>query len=119
MNRPSGTLSTGEAQRIQLAGLLGSGLTSLTVLLDEPSRGMHPCELEALREVLEELRDEGNTVIVVEHDLLLIRAADHVIDLGPGAGVLGGEIVASGTPQDIARTDTFTGKWLRGEERVN
>jgi len=114
LNRPSGTLSAGEAQRIQLAGLLGGGLTSLTVLLDEPSRGMHPCELQALREALEELRDEGNTVIVVEHDLQLIRAADHVIDLGPGAGVMGGEVVASGTPQDIARAGTLTGKWLRG-----
>jgi excinuclease ABC subunit A len=115
LNRPSGTLSAGEAQRIQLAGLLGSGLTSLTVLLDEPSRGMHPAELEALCKALEELRDEGNTVIVVEHDLLLIRAADHIIDLGPGAGVAGGEIVAQGTPQEIAQAPTFTGKWLRGE----
>ena len=115
LNRPSGTLSAGEAQRIQLAGLLGSGLTSLTVLLDEPSRGMHPAELEALRGALEELRDEGNTVIVVEHDLLLIRAADHIIDLGPGAGVAGGEIIAQGAPQDIAQARTFTGKWLRGE----
>jgi excinuclease ABC subunit A len=114
LNRPSGTLSAGEAQRIQLAGLLGSGLTSLTVLLDEPSRGMHPCELEALREALAELRDEGNTVVVVEHDLLLIEAADHVVDLGPGAGAAGGRIVACGTPQEIARADTATGRWLRG-----
>ncbi len=119
MNRPSGTLSAGEAQRIQLAGLLGSGLTSLTVLLDEPSRGMHPYELDTLRQALEDLRNEGNTVIVVEHDLLLIRAADHVIDLGPRAGSMGGELVASGSPQDIARADTFTGKWLRGEGEFN
>jgi excinuclease ABC subunit A len=76
---------------------------------------MHPAELEALRGALEELRDEGNTVIVVEHDLLLIRAADHIIDLGPGAGVAGGEIVARGTPQDIEQAPTFTGQWLRGE----
>jgi len=85
LNRLAGTLSAGEAQRIRLAGLLGSGLTSLTVLLDEPSRGMHPSELEALLGALLQLRDEGNTVIVVEHDPLLIRHADHLIDLGPGA----------------------------------
>ena len=115
LNRPTGTLSAGEAQRIQLASLLGSGLTSLTVLVDEPSRGMHPVELEALREALQELRDEGNTVIVVEHDLLLIRAADHVIDLGPGAGTLGGSIVAQGTPHAIAKAGTLTGRWLQGD----
>jgi excinuclease ABC subunit A len=114
LNRPTGTLSAGEAQRIQLAGLLGSRLTSLTILLDEPSRGMHPSELEALREAIEELRDEGNTVVMVEHDLLLVRAADHVIDLGPAAGAAGGEVVAAGTPRDIARANTITGRWLRG-----
>jgi excinuclease ABC subunit A len=115
LNRPSGTLSAGEAQRIQLAGLLGSGLTSLTVLLDEPSRGMHPSELEALREALQELRNGGNTLVVVEHDPILIRAADHVIDMGPSAGRHGGEIVATGTPYEIASTDTHTGRWLRRE----
>ena len=113
LNRPTGTLSAGEAQRIQLASLLGSGLTSLTILIDEPSRGMHPSELEALREALQELRDEGNTVIAVEHDLLLIRAADHVIDLGPGAGALGGEIVAEGKIDEIIKANTITGKWLQ------
>jgi excinuclease ABC subunit A len=115
LNRPSGTLSAGEAQRIQLAGLLGSGLTSLTVLLDEPSRGMHPVELKALRDALAELRDEGNTVIAVEHDLLLIRAADHLIDMGPGAGSAGGQVVASGTPLALSRSGTATGEWLRVE----
>ncbi len=119
LNRPSGTLSAGEAQRVQLAGLLGSGLTSLTVLLDEPSRGMHPCELEALREALAELRDEGNTVIIVEHDPLLIRAADHIIDMGPEAGAAGGRIAASGTLQEVAGADTPTGRWLRGEGRAD
>jgi excinuclease ABC subunit A len=113
LNRPSGTLSAGEAQRVQLAGLLGSGLTALTVLLDEPSRGMHPAELEALRDALHELRDEGNTVIVVEHDLLLIQAADHIIDLGPGAGTAGGQIAGQGSLDEIAQLDTPTGKWLR------
>ncbi|MDO8055375.1 MAG: ATP-binding cassette domain-containing protein, partial [Candidatus Hermodarchaeota archaeon] len=115
LNRPTGTLSAGEAQRIQLASLLGSGLTSLTILIDEPSRGMHPSELEALREALQELRDEGNTVIVVEHDLLLIRAADYVIDLGPGAGASGGDIVAQGKPYEIIKADTVTGKWLQDD----
>jgi excinuclease ABC subunit A len=115
LNRPTGTLSAGEAQRIQLASLLGSGLTSLTILFDEPSRGMHPSELEALRDALQELRDEGNTVIVVEHDLLLVRAADHVIDLGPGAGALGGKIVAQGKPDEIIKANTATGKWLQDD----
>ncbi len=115
LNRPIGTLSAGEAQRIQLASLLGSDLTSITILVDEPSRGMHPSELEALLEALQELRDEGNTVIVVEHDLLLIHAADHIIDLGPKAGALGGEIVAEGSPSDIIKARTITGKWLQEE----
>lgn len=114
LNRPTGTLSAGEAQRIQLASLLGSELTALTVLLDEPSRGMHPRELEALQEALEELREKGNTLIVVEHDLGVIQAADYIIDLGPGAGAQGGRIIACGTPEQIARSDTPTGKWLRG-----
>lgn len=119
LNRPAGTLSAGEAQRVRLAGLLGSGLTSLTVLLDEPSRGLHPSELEALLGALLQLRDEGNTVIVVEHDLLLIRAADYLIDLGPGPGVHGGEIVAEGPPQQVAQSDTLTAVWLRGERRFD
>jgi excinuclease ABC subunit A len=113
LNRPTGTLSAGEAQRIQLASLLGSGLTSLTILVDEPSRGMHPSEVEALREALQELRDEGNTVVIVEHDLLLIRAADHVIDLGPGAGRSGGQVIAQGRPEEIITAHTVTGKWLQ------
>ncbi|MFX1563100.1 MAG: hypothetical protein ACFFDP_07305 [Promethearchaeota archaeon] len=117
LNRPVGTLSAGEAQRIRLAGLLGSGLTALTILLDEPSRGMHPTELDALKDALIALRDEGNTVIVVEHDLQLIRAADHLIDLGPGAGTTGGKIVATGTPKNVANTNTLTGQWLRGIKR--
>lgn len=112
LNRPTGTLSAGEAQRIQLASLLGSGLTSLTILIDEPSRGMHPSELEALRDALLELRDGDNTVIVVEHDLLMIQAADHVIDMGPGAGALGGKIVAQGKPEAIIKAKSVTGKWL-------
>ena len=109
LDRDSATLSAGEAQRIRLAGLLGSGLTSLTVLLDEPSRGMHPAEVDALITALRELRDDdgrsesANTVVVVEHDPGIIRAADYLIDMGPGAGVAGGEVVAQGTPEQVMR----------------
>ena len=119
LNRITATLSAGEAERIKLAGVLGSNLTSLTLLLDEPSRGLHPSEVGALLEALQSLRSEGNTVIVVEHDPVVIRAADYLIDLGPGAGVAGGEIVAEGTPEEVAETDTLTGLWLRGERRFN
>ena len=115
LNRITGTLSAGEAERIKLAGVLGSDLTSLTVLLDEPSRGLHPSEVQALVEVLHSLRDEGNTVIVVEHDPVVIGQADYIVDLGPGAGSAGGEIVAQGTPGQIAEANTVTGLWLRGE----
>lgn len=119
LNRLSNTLSAGEAQRVQLAGLLGSGLTSLTVLLDEPSRGLHPAEVEALIEALLKLRDEGNTVIVVEHDPILIHAADHLIDLGPGAGEAGGEIVAQGKLEAVLETKSLTAQWLRGERQFS
>lgn len=114
LNRVSATLSAGEAQRVKLAGLLGGGLTSLTVLLDEPSRGLHPSELEALLGALEDLRNEGNTVVVVEHDPVFIRAADYIIDMGPGAGTKGGKVVATGSPSEIIATGTVTGEWLRG-----
>jgi len=117
LNRPTGTLSAGEAQRIQLASLLGSELTALTILVDEPSRGMHPCELEALRGALHELRDGGNTVIIVEHDPLLIRAADHIIDFGPGAGIAGGMITAQGSPDEVIEAGTTTGVWLKGDRQ--
>jgi excinuclease ABC subunit A len=120
LNRVSATLSAGEAQRVKLAGLLGSGLTSLTVLLDEPTRGLHPREVNALYKALRELKDEGNTVVLVEHDMELIGKADHIIDMGPGAGTHGGEVVAQGAPEDISDTDSVTGKWmnrLRAEER--
>jgi excinuclease ABC subunit A len=114
-----GTLSAGEAQRIRLAGLLGSGLTSLTVLVDEPTRGMHPSEVEALVEALLELRNEGNTVIAVEHDPVVIQRADQLIDMGPGAGVNGGKVVAAGAPNEVSRSGTLTAKWLLGERRIN
>jgi len=117
LDRVAGTLSAGEAQHIRLASLLGSGLTSLTLLLDEPTRGLHPVEVDALIRALTELRGEGgnaNTVIVIEHDPLVMRAADHLIDCGPGAGQFGGKIVAQGTPEEVARADTLTARWLRG-----
>jgi excinuclease ABC subunit A len=110
----AGTLSAGETQRIRLSSLLGSGLTSLTILLDEPTRGLHPSEVTALVQSLAALRDEGNTVIVVEHDPVVIRAADHLVELGPGAGESGGRVVAQGSPEQVARTNTPTGRWLAG-----
>jgi excinuclease ABC subunit A len=117
LNRIAASLSAGEAQRIRLAGILGSGLTSLTIVLDEPSRGLHPSELEALLEAIVELRDMGNTIIMVEHDLLLIKAADYIIDLGPKAGVEGGKIVAEGKLLDIKKENTFTADWLNGKKK--
>jgi excinuclease ABC subunit A len=119
LNQPSLSLSAGEAQRIILAGILGSGLTALTVLLDEPSRGMHPSEVDGLVMALEELREEGNTPIVVEHDLVVIRSADQLVDMGPGAGASGGEIVAKGPPAEVAQENTVTARWLRGESKID
>jgi excinuclease ABC subunit A len=115
LDRPSGTLSAGEAQRIRLAGLLGSQLTALTVLLDEPSRGLHPSEVETLVEALRELCAAGNTVVVVEHEPLFMRAADFLVDMGPGAGADGGQVVASGAPAQVLSAGTLTARWLRGE----
>jgi len=118
LNRVCATLSAGEAERVNLAGVLGSKLISLTVLLDEPSRGLHPSEVDALVKTLKDLRDEGNTVIVVEHDPVVIRNADHIIDMGPGAGTKGGHVVAEGTLEEIAKKYTVTGSWLRSERRM-
>lgn len=116
LKRVSATLSAGEAQRIKLAGLLGSGLTSLTVLMDEPTRGLHPREVNALYDALRELRDEGNTVVLVEHDMEIIEKADHIIDMGPGAGTHGGEVVAQGPPEQIIDSGSITGKWMKEAE---
>jgi excinuclease ABC subunit A len=118
LNRVSGTLAAGEAQRVKLAGLLGSELTSLTVLVDEPSRGMHPSEVAAVVDALLALRNAGNTVIAVEHDPAVIQAADQLVDMGPEAGVEGGRVVAVGTPAQVATRDTVTARWLRGERRI-
>jgi excinuclease ABC subunit A len=117
LNRVAETLSAGEAQRVRLAGLLGSDLSSLTVLLDEPSRGLHPSELQTLLEVIKELRDSGNTIITIEHDLLFMEAADYIVDMGPGAGTNGGQIVAKGTPEEIKKSKSVTGDWLIGKKK--
>jgi excinuclease ABC subunit A len=114
--RASGTLSGGESQRIRLASQIGSGLTGVLYVLDEPSIGLHQRDNERLLVTLKRLRDLGNTVIVVEHDEDAIRNADHVLDIGPGAGIHGGEIIAQGTPEDIMRAPrSLTGKYLTGE----
>lgn len=113
-------MSGGEAQRIRLASQIGAGLVGVMYVLDEPSIGLHQRDNDRLLETLIHLRDLGNTVIVVEHDEDAIRAADHVIDIGPGAGVHGGQIVAQGTLEDIvANPDSLTGKFLSGERRID
>ena len=119
LDRSAETLSGGEAQRIRLASQVGSGLTGVMYILDEPSIGLHQRDNQRLLATLRRLRDLGNTVIVVEHDEDAIRSADHVLDLGPGAGVHGGRIVAQGTPADItAHPDSLTGRYLAGLEAI-
>ncbi|MEM9840134.1 MAG: excinuclease ABC subunit UvrA [Pseudomonadota bacterium] len=119
LSRSSGTLSGGESQRIRLASQIGSGLTGVLYVLDEPSIGLHQRDNERLLESLRGLRDLGNTVIVVEHDEDAIRTADHVLDIGPGAGVHGGTVVAAGTPAQIERNKkSITGDYLSGRREV-
>ena len=118
LERESGTLSGGEAQRIRLATQLGSGLVGVLYILDEPSIGLHQRDNELLLNTLCHLRDLGNTVVVVEHDLETIERADHVIDLGPGAGRLGGEVVYSGPPAGIHQSKSLTGAYLSGEKKI-
>ncbi|GAA4772482.1 excinuclease ABC subunit UvrA [Novosphingobium ginsenosidimutans] len=119
LDRTSGTLSGGESQRIRLASQIGSGLSGVLYVLDEPSIGLHQRDNDMLLATLKRLRDLGNTVIVVEHDEDAIRAADHVVDLGPGAGVHGGEIVAQGTLKDILKAkDSLTGQYLSGARKI-
>jgi excinuclease ABC subunit A len=119
LDRSAETLSGGEAQRIRLASQVGSGLTGVMYILDEPSIGLHQRDNQRLLGTLKQLRDLGNTVIVVEHDEEAIRAADHVVDLGPGAGAHGGELVAQGTPHDIeANPASITGQYLSGRRRI-
>jgi len=119
LSRSSRTLSGGESQRIRLASQIGSGLTGVLYVLDEPSIGLHQRDNARLLETLGALRELGNSVIVVEHDEEAILAADHVIDMGPGAGIHGGEVVAEGTPEDVMRTpDSLTGQYLTGFKQI-
>ncbi len=119
LSRTSGTLSGGESQRIRLASQIGSGLTGVLYVLDEPSIGLHQRDNARLLDTLVHLRDLGNTVIVVEHDEDAIRLADYVVDIGPGAGVHGGEVVAQGTPDQImANPKSLTGQYLTGAQAV-
>ena len=114
LNRKSNTLSGGESQRINLATSLGSSLVGSMYILDEPSIGLHPRDTHRLIKVLKSLRNLGNTVIVVEHDADIMKAADYIIDIGPEAGTHGGEVVAAGTYEQLLKADTLTGKYLSG-----
>lgn len=119
LSRSSGTLSGGESQRIRLASQIGSGLTGVLYVLDEPSIGLHQRDNNRLLETLRHLRDLGNTVLVVEHDEDAIRAADYLIDIGPGAGVHGGTVIANGTPAQVMKSkDSITADYLTGKRQV-
>lgn len=119
LSRGSGTLSGGESQRIRLASQIGSGLTGVLYVLDEPSIGLHQRDNDRLLETLKNLRDQGNTVIVVEHDEEAVRAADYVFDIGPGAGMHGGRVVSQGTPPEIAADPaSLTGQYLSGAREI-
>lgn len=124
LDRNSGTLSGGESQRIRLASQIGSGLTGIIYVLDEPSIGLHQCDNERLIEKLKQLRDLDNTVIVVEHDEDTMLSADYLIDVGPGAGIYGGNIIACGTPEEIRQnalngsSSSLTGLYLAGKKRI-
>jgi len=116
LGRSSGTLSGGEFQRVKLATQLGSGLAGVLYVLDEPSIGLHPQDNDRLISALLRLRDSGNTVVVVEHDEAMVRAADQVIEIGPAAGAHGGELIGQGTAGEIAKLDTPTGRWLSAKK---
>jgi excinuclease ABC subunit A len=119
LDRGSGTLSGGESQRIRLASQIGSGLTGVLYVLDEPSIGLHQRDNDRLLKTLTRLRDLGNTVLVVEHDEDAIRAADHLVDMGPGAGAHGGHVIAQGTPEDVMRNSaSLTGQYLSGFRQI-
>ena len=119
LDRAAGTLSGGEAQRIRLATQIGSKLTGVLYVLDEPSIGLHQRDNEKLIQSMKEMRDLGNTLIVVEHDIDTMMAADYLVDIGPGAGVLGGHIMAAGTPEEVMKNpNSLTGKYLTGEEKI-
>jgi excinuclease UvrABC ATPase subunit len=113
LDRPSGTLSGGEAQRVKMIRHLGSSLTDVTYVFDEPTTGLHPHDIQSMNDLLLRLRDKGNTVLVVEHEPETIAIADHVVDLGPGAGHEGGRVVFEGLPADlVAARHTLTGQHL-------
>jgi excinuclease ABC subunit A len=119
LNRKSGTLSGGESQRIRLASQIGSGLTGVLYVLDEPSIGLHQRDNDRLLETLKRLRDLGNTVIVVEHDEDAIRAADYLIDMGPGAGIHGGKVIAAGTPEEVFKNkNSITADYITGRKSI-
>lgn len=120
LDRPADSLSGGELQRVRLATGIGSGLVGVCYILDEPSIGLHPRDNQRLIDALRELQMQGNTVLVVEHDEAMMRTADHLVDMGPGAGVHGGRIVAQGTPGDVcADPNSITGKYLAGELQID
>ena len=119
LERPLRTLSGGEAQRVALTATLGSSLVDMLYVLDEPSVGLHPADVEPLAGAIERLRDRGNTVVVVEHEEEIIRRADEIVEIGPGAGDDGGRVVFQGTPAEIERaSDSRTGDWLAGRRRI-
>src|SRR5207302_7866437 len=119
LDRPSPTLSGGEAQRIRLASQIGSGLTGVLYVLDEPTIGLHPRDNRRLLAALKKLRDLGNTLLLVEHDREVIASADYLLDFGPGAGDRGGEITARGTPKQVLRSRTsLTGQYLSGKRFI-
>ena len=119
LGRAANTLSGGEAQRIRLATQIGSGLQGVLYVLDEPSIGLHQRDNDKLIATLKHLRDLKNTVLVVEHDEDTMRAADYLIDIGPGAGKNGGRLVAAGTPEEVAKNpDSITGRYLSGQETI-
>ncbi|MEE9206882.1 MAG: excinuclease ABC subunit UvrA [Gemmatimonadota bacterium] len=117
LSRQARSLSGGEMQRIRLAGSLGSRLVDTLYVLDEPTIGLHPRDVEQFLSVLRDLRDRGNTLLIVEHDEAVLRSADHILELGPGSGELGGELVLTGGWEDLLRADTSTGRALRAEYR--
>ena len=119
LSRAAGTLSGGEAQRIRLATQIGSNLSGVLYILDEPSIGLHQRDNDRLLDSLRKMRDLGNTLIVVEHDEDTMRAADYLIDIGPGAGQHGGEVVAFGTPQEVSENpNSLTGQYLSGKRKI-
>ena len=119
LDRPADTLSGGELQRVRLATGIGSGLVGVCYVLDEPSIGLHPRDNQRLIDALRDLQEQGNTVLVVEHDEAMMRACDQLIDLGPGAGAHGGQIVAQGTPAEVAANpNSLTGRYLAGIESI-